>query len=137
MSMSSVILDIQQLSMLLELEPPFGIEEVQQARKTMAKRWHPDIAPPGKRQAHEDHLKVLNEAADELESLLSTMPSVRVQLVTSFLTGLSYLQTDFFEPEDHPPKSYPFATKSPMLDAIPSTMRRIESGLGETLRTFP
>ncbi len=73
--MSSVILDIQQLSMLLELEPPFGIEEVQQARKTMAKRWHPDIAPPGKRQTHEDHLKVLNEAADELESLLSTMPA--------------------------------------------------------------
>lgn len=72
--MSSVILDIEQLSMLLELEPPFTTDDVQQARKTMAKRWHPDIAPPGRRQAHEDHLKVLNEAADELESLLATMP---------------------------------------------------------------
>lgn len=72
--MSSVILDIEQLSLLLELEPPFGLEDVQQARKTMAKRWHPDIAPPGKRQAHEEHIKVLNQAADELESLLVTMP---------------------------------------------------------------
>ena len=72
--MSSVILDIEQLSMLLELEPPFGVDEVRQARKKMAKRWHPDIAPPGKRQAHEDHLKVLNRAADELESLLASMP---------------------------------------------------------------
>jgi tetratricopeptide (TPR) repeat protein len=71
---SSVILDIQQLSLLLELEAPFGLDEVHQARKTMAKRWHPDIAPPGKRQAHEDHLKVLNQAADELESLLESMP---------------------------------------------------------------
>jgi tetratricopeptide (TPR) repeat protein len=71
---SSVVLDIEQLSMLLELEPPFGIEEVQQARKKMAKRWHPDIAPPGRRQAHEDHLKVLNKAADDLESLLASMP---------------------------------------------------------------
>jgi tetratricopeptide (TPR) repeat protein len=71
---SSVILDIEQLSMLLELEPPFGVEDVQQARKKMAKRWHPDIAPAGKRQAHEDHLKVLNKAADDLESLLETMP---------------------------------------------------------------
>ena len=40
----------------------------------MAKRWHPDIAPAGKRQAHEDHIKVLNQAADELESLLDSMP---------------------------------------------------------------
>lgn len=71
---NSLILDIEQLSMLLELEPPFGLEDVQQARKKMAKRWHPDIAPPGKRQAHEDHLKVLNKAADDLQSLLVTMP---------------------------------------------------------------
>lgn len=71
---SSVILDIEQLAMLLELEAPFGLDDVQQARKKMAKRWHPDIAPPGKRQAHEDHLKVLNKAADDLESLLATMP---------------------------------------------------------------
>jgi tetratricopeptide (TPR) repeat protein len=72
--MSSVILDIEQLAMLLELEPPFGVDDVQQARKKMAKRWHPDIAPAGKRQAHEDHIKVLNQAADELEGLLNTMP---------------------------------------------------------------
>jgi tetratricopeptide (TPR) repeat protein len=71
---SSVILDIEQLAMLLELEPPFGLDDVQLARKKMAKRWHPDIAPPGKRQAHEEHIKVLNKAADDLESLLSTMP---------------------------------------------------------------
>ncbi|MFY9489116.1 MAG: J domain-containing protein [Solirubrobacterales bacterium] len=73
--MSPVILDIEQLSMLLELEPPFGLDDVQKARKKMAKRWHPDIAPPGKRQAHEDHIKVLNQAADELESLLGAMPA--------------------------------------------------------------
>lgn len=73
-----MILDIEQLSMLLEIEAPFGLEDVQQARKTMAKRWHPDIAPPGKRQAHEDHLKVLNKAADDLESLLSTMPKGQI-----------------------------------------------------------
>lgn len=75
------ILDIEQLAMLLELEPPFGVDEVQQARKTMAKRWHPDIAPPGRRQAHEDHLKVLNKAADDLESLLTSMPQGRVTAV--------------------------------------------------------
>ncbi|MFY9469780.1 MAG: hypothetical protein WAP37_06670, partial [Solirubrobacterales bacterium] len=76
--MSSLILDIEQLSMLLELDAPFSVDDVQQARKKMAKRWHPDIAPPGKRQAHEDHIKVLNVAADQLESLLSAMPQGRI-----------------------------------------------------------
>lgn len=72
------ILDIEQLSMLLELEAPFTLDDVNAARKKMAKRWHPDIAPPGKRQAHEDHLKVLNKAADDLESLLVHMPQGRI-----------------------------------------------------------
>lgn len=76
--MAGPVVDIEQLSMLLELEAPFSVDDVQQARKRMAKRWHPDIAPPGKRQAHEDHLKVLNEAADQLESLLTHMPQGRI-----------------------------------------------------------
>src|SRR3954471_565484 len=35
----------------------------------MAKRWHPDIAPPGRQHEHERHLKAINEAADQLEAL--------------------------------------------------------------------
>ena len=33
--------------LLLELEAPFDPRAVQLARRKMAKRWHPDIAPPG------------------------------------------------------------------------------------------
>ncbi|MBJ7347549.1 MAG: hypothetical protein JHC87_03135, partial [Thermoleophilaceae bacterium] len=72
------VLDISQLAMLLELDPPFEASDVQLARRKMAKRWHPDIAPPGKRQAHEDHLKVINQAADQLDSLLAGMPQGRI-----------------------------------------------------------
>src|SRR3954467_6502593 len=35
----------------------------------MAKRWHPDIAPPGRQHEHERHLKAINEAADQLEEI--------------------------------------------------------------------
>src|SRR4051795_12495122 len=45
------------------------MREVQLARRRMAKVWHPDIAPPGKQFEHERHLKAINEAADQLESL--------------------------------------------------------------------
>jgi hypothetical protein len=63
------VLDIEQAILLLELEPPFDKRDVQVARRRMAKRWHPDIAPPGKQFEHERHLKAINQAADQLESL--------------------------------------------------------------------
>jgi tetratricopeptide (TPR) repeat protein len=63
------VLDLEQGLLLLELEPPFDKRAVQMARRRMAKRWHPDIAPPGRQLEHERHLKAINEAADQLESL--------------------------------------------------------------------
>lgn len=63
------VLDIEQSLLLLELDPPFDQRKIQLARRTMAKRWHPDIAPPGRRFEHESHLKAINEAADQLERL--------------------------------------------------------------------
>src|SRR6266516_5012401 len=67
--MSAVILDIQQHLLLLELSAPFDKRDVQLARRGMAKRWHPDLAPPGRQYEHERHLKAINEAADQLISL--------------------------------------------------------------------
>jgi tetratricopeptide (TPR) repeat protein len=72
------ILDIEQAVLLLELEPPFDKRAVQLARRKMAKRWHPDIAPPGRQHEHERHLKAINEAADQLEQLAETSRGGRV-----------------------------------------------------------
>ena len=63
------ILDVEAALLLLELEPPFDQRAVQLARRRMAKRWHPDIAPAGRRHEHQRHLQAINEAADELERL--------------------------------------------------------------------
>jgi hypothetical protein len=76
--MSATILDIEQHLLLLELEPPFDKREVQLARRRMAKRWHPDIAPSGRQFEHERHLKAINEAADQLERLAETSRGGRV-----------------------------------------------------------
>src|SRR6266699_2277317 len=62
-------LDIEQSVLLLEIEPPFDQREVQLARRRMAKRWHPDIAPAGRRHEHQRHLQAINEAADQLAGL--------------------------------------------------------------------
>ena len=67
--MASEILDVEQSLLLLELDAPFDKRQVQLARRKMAKRWHPDIAPKGKQIEHEHHLQAINRAADQLESL--------------------------------------------------------------------
>jgi len=72
------VLDLEQALLLLELEPPFGKREVQLARRRQAKLWHPDIAPPGRQHEHERHLKAINEAADQLESLAEDSRGGRV-----------------------------------------------------------
>src|ERR1700756_4289646 len=72
------ILDVEQAMLLLELEPPFDQRMVQLARRRMAKRWHPDIAPPGQRPQHERHLQAINEAADQLERLAESARGGRV-----------------------------------------------------------
>lgn len=64
--------------LLLELEAPFDKRAVQLARRRMAKRWHPDIAPPGRQHEHQRHLQAINEAADQLEQLAETARGGRV-----------------------------------------------------------
>jgi curved DNA-binding protein CbpA len=63
------VLDIEQALLLLELEAPFDMRQVQLARRRLAKVWHPDLAPLGRQFEHERHLKAINEAADTLERL--------------------------------------------------------------------
>jgi tetratricopeptide (TPR) repeat protein len=72
------ILDVESSLLLLELEAPFDKRAVQLARRRMAKRWHPDIAPPGRQHEHQRHLQAINEAADELERLAQTSRGGRV-----------------------------------------------------------
>ncbi len=76
--MPTTVLDIEQHLLLLELEAPFTKREVQLARRRMAKRWHPDVAPQGRQFEHERHLKAINEAADQLERLAEGSKGGRV-----------------------------------------------------------
>ncbi|HKG16201.1 MAG TPA: tetratricopeptide repeat protein [Solirubrobacteraceae bacterium] len=72
------VLDVEQALLLLELEAPFEQRDVQLARRRMAKRWHPDIAPAGRAHEHQRHLQAINEAADQLESLADSARGGRV-----------------------------------------------------------
>src|SRR2546421_739514 len=72
------ILDVEQAMLLLELEAPFDQRQVLLARRRMAKRWPPDIAPPGRQHEHQRHLQAINEAADQLAVLAESARGGRV-----------------------------------------------------------
>src|SRR5947199_263916 len=72
------ILDVEQAMLLLELEAPFDQRQVHLARKRMAKRWHPDVAPPGRHHEHQRHLQAINEAADQLAELAESSRGGRI-----------------------------------------------------------
>jgi hypothetical protein len=59
---------IDQAIELLELSPPADLRAVQLARRTLAKRWHPDKAAADQRHVHERQMKVINSAADLLQT---------------------------------------------------------------------
>jgi hypothetical protein len=72
------VLDLEQSMLLLELSAPFDKRTVQLARRRMAKRWHPDIAPAGRQHEHQRHLQAINEAADLLEEMAETSRGGRI-----------------------------------------------------------
>jgi tetratricopeptide (TPR) repeat protein len=72
------ILDVEQAMLLLEIEAPFDQRQVHLARRRMAKRWHPDIAPPGRQHEHQRHLQAIHEAADQLAELAESARGGRV-----------------------------------------------------------
>src|SRR6516162_133304 len=74
----ATVFDLEQAMALLELEAPFDVRDVQLARRRMAKRWHPDIAPPGKQHEHQRHLQAINDTADQLEQLAESSRGGRV-----------------------------------------------------------
>jgi hypothetical protein len=64
-------------------------------------------------------------------------PNLRVQLVSSALTGVTYLEADFVDPEKNPIPDYPFEVPWNTVHSARSTFRNLETGLMETLDSIP
>jgi paraquat-inducible protein B len=62
---------------------------------------------------------------------------MRVQLVSPGITGVKFVQADFFDPKDHPPPGLPFPTPANYIPATPSTLKSIEESVVHTLAEFP
>jgi ABC-type transporter Mla subunit MlaD len=64
-------------------------------------------------------------------------PDLRVQLVSSLLTGVTYIQSDFFDTKKYPIPDYPFEVPWNTVHSVPSTYKSLESGVVEILEALP
>lgn len=64
-------------------------------------------------------------------------PNLRVQLVSAGITGVRFLQTDFFDPERYPPPVLPFTPPWNYVPSAPSTLKSIEEAAVDILNKFP
>ncbi len=62
---------------------------------------------------------------------------LRVQLASAGLTGVKFLQLDFFVVEDNPPPALPFPVPDNYIPAAPSTMKSIEDSLIRAIHRMP
>lgn len=63
--------------------------------------------------------------------------NLRAQLITSILTGQTYIESDFFDPERYPIPDYGFEVPWNTIHSVPSAYKTIESGLLEALDKLP
>jgi phospholipid/cholesterol/gamma-HCH transport system substrate-binding protein len=64
-------------------------------------------------------------------------PNLRVQLVSAGITGVRFLQTDFFSPSRYPPPHLPFEPPWNYVPSTPSTLKNVEEAAVEILDRFP
>jgi ABC-type transporter Mla subunit MlaD len=64
-------------------------------------------------------------------------PNLRVQLVAAGITGVRFLQTDFFDPERYPRLHLPFEQPWNYVPSTPSTLKGLEDAAVDILNRFP
>lgn len=64
-------------------------------------------------------------------------PEVRVQLASAGITGVKFLQVDFFEATKHQPMDLPFEPGTNYIPSVPSTLKGLEEALNEFLDKLP
>jgi phospholipid/cholesterol/gamma-HCH transport system substrate-binding protein len=68
---------------------------------------------------------------------LAMATDLRVQLASSGLTGVKFLQLDFFDVTDNPPPVLPFAVPENYIPAAPSTMKSLEDSVMHMMSRLP
>jgi len=64
-------------------------------------------------------------------------PNLRVQLASAGITGVRFIQTDFFDPDRYPAPHLPFEPPWNYVPSVPSTLKSVEEAAVELLDRLP
>jgi len=62
---------------------------------------------------------------------------LRVHLASAGITGVRFIQTDFFDPERYPPPRLPFEPPWNYVPSAPSTLKNVEEAAVEIMNRLP
>jgi len=82
-------------------------------------------------------LGISNGAPDPKSGQPFMPENLRVQLVAAGITGVRYLEVDFFEPDRYPPPPLPFSPPWNYIPSAPSTLRSLEQAALEFANRLP
>jgi paraquat-inducible protein B len=64
-------------------------------------------------------------------------PTMRAQIERSFVTGVAFVQTDFFDPLRYPAPRYPFEVPETVVHAAPSPQKSLQTALDQLGERLP
>ncbi len=79
----------------------------------------------------------LNDAKKKGKAHVIVPNDLRVQLVSQGITGVKFLQLDFFDLKDNPPPVLPFPVPENYIPAAVSTMKNLEDAVVRAVNRFP
>ena len=79
----------------------------------------------------------LREAGELAERGPEIPPDLRARIERNFVTGIAFIQTDFYEDPLGDDRTYPFQVPENTVHAVPSATQTFEEGLADTLRRLP
>ena len=88
-------------------------------------------------------VKVLNSLGLTVEKVNGTYtklvipPDLRVQLASPGITGVKFIQMDFFDVKANPPLVLPFPVPVNHIPAVPSMMKNLEDSIVQAVDSFP
>lgn len=74
---------------------------------------------------------------DGRKTLISLPPDMRIQMGSTGLTGVKYLQMDFFDVALYPPQPLPFPVPENTIPAAPSAMKNLEDSIITSVQKLP
>lgn len=102
-----------------------------------------DIAPDGRHVAVTTDLSVQDLSdlglsdGTGLKSRIRIPPELRVELASQGITGVKFLQLDFFNVQSHPVPVLPFPTPPNYIPSVVSTMKNLETAVVKAVDRMP